>query len=176
MAGIDSDISCGGASATLTASGGISYVWDDMSSANPRTVTLEGTYYVTVTDANGCTDTDSEVISGLGMPPINIGGDCYETIDAAVGAAYGNGQMDIIHINFGTYSPMSNVTLESGDIIIIHDGVSLNILSGITFCNEGGIQLQGTAMFINSGIYTGTGIFEGNFVNNGGTLVPGSCD
>jgi predicted RNA-binding protein with TRAM domain len=48
-------ITCTNPSATLTATGGDSYIWDDASTSATRTVSSGGTYSVTVTDAtNGC--------------------------------------------------------------------------------------------------------------------------
>lgn len=47
---------------TLTASGGVTYLWSDLSTES--TLSSEsGTYTVTVTDANGCTGTASSVIN-----------------------------------------------------------------------------------------------------------------
>ena len=53
----DSTIVCVGETLSLTASGGVSYVW----STTETTASIDagiGTYTVTVTDANGCVDTD----------------------------------------------------------------------------------------------------------------------
>jgi len=59
----DGTIAVGG-SATLTASGGVSYVWDDASTLAARTVSpvATTTYVVTATDANGCTATASATV------------------------------------------------------------------------------------------------------------------
>ena len=53
---------CANQTTILTASGGTSYLWDDNSTDPMRTVSL-GTYDVTVTDGNTCTDTDSITIN-----------------------------------------------------------------------------------------------------------------
>jgi PKD repeat protein len=45
---------CPGGSVQLQAAGGVSYVWENSSTLNPRTVTAPGFYNVTGTDANGC--------------------------------------------------------------------------------------------------------------------------
>ena len=80
-AGVDVTI-CTGSSTTLSASGGSSYSWSpttDLSAtdisnptANPTSTT---TYAVTVTDANGCTDTDEVVITVNSLPTASAGGD-----------------------------------------------------------------------------------------------------
>lgn len=73
---------CPGDTLQLTASGGVSYAWfptaglDNPSIANPAAVvTGNRTYVVTVTDANGCTDTDTLVITQLSAPNIWAGQD-----------------------------------------------------------------------------------------------------
>ena len=60
---------CSGSNTTLTASGGATYAWADGSgtsfgtNAISNTITAAGTYTVTVTSADGCTATASQVIS-----------------------------------------------------------------------------------------------------------------
>jgi len=50
---------CEGGTVTLTASGGISYLWSTTETTEAITVSVSGTYTVTVTDSNGCSDTAS---------------------------------------------------------------------------------------------------------------------
>jgi uncharacterized repeat protein (TIGR01451 family) len=86
-AGTDKQILCGTGSVLIggspTASGGTSpytYQWapdtglDDTAIANPS-ASAAGTYTVTVTDANGCRDTDSVTVAVIGGPTANAGGD-----------------------------------------------------------------------------------------------------
>jgi hypothetical protein len=54
----------------LTASGGVSYRWSTGSTTDTIMVSVGGEYYVTATDSNGCTGTDS--ISVIGAPYINM--------------------------------------------------------------------------------------------------------
>ena len=63
-----------GAAATLTASGGGTYTWDDASTAAIRMVnpTMTSTYTVTVTDANGCTATANRNITIVTVPTASI--------------------------------------------------------------------------------------------------------
>jgi dienelactone hydrolase len=63
-AGIDVSI-CVGDAVSLTASGGISYVWDDGNTSTNPTVSpiTNTTYTVTVSDVNGCTASDDVLVS-----------------------------------------------------------------------------------------------------------------
>ena len=66
------NIICAGASATLTASGGISYAWSSGSNTPATTVTpsITTTYTVTVTDAGGCSGTATRTITVI--PPLTL--------------------------------------------------------------------------------------------------------
>ena len=63
---------CEGNSATLRASGGLSYQWSNGSTTNSIIVREEGTYTVTVTAMNGCTAETSETVIVNPTPEINI--------------------------------------------------------------------------------------------------------
>ncbi|CAN5259570.1 hypothetical protein BH09BAC5_BH09BAC5_27950 [soil metagenome] len=53
-----------------------SYLWQNNSTANSFTATTTGTFWVQVTNANGCSDRDSIVISANpNLPPVNLGSD-----------------------------------------------------------------------------------------------------
>jgi len=68
---------CAGQSANLTASGGVSYSWsNNIHIANNNvSPTVATTYTVTVTDANGCTASDSVVVTVNPPPVANAGND-----------------------------------------------------------------------------------------------------
>ncbi|MGB3085386.1 MAG: T9SS type A sorting domain-containing protein [Saprospiraceae bacterium] len=61
---------CSGLSTTLTASGGVSYLWDNSTTNPVRTVTpgSNTTYTVTVTAANGCTATATSTVNVILSP------------------------------------------------------------------------------------------------------------
>jgi len=78
----DNPTICDGTDANLHASGGVSYSWSpgktlsDSTIANPVASPSDTTTYkVTVTDANGCTDTASVTINVLQKPVANAGPD-----------------------------------------------------------------------------------------------------
>lgn len=65
---------CQGSNTTLLASGGTSYVWSTNSNSDRITVFNEGTYTVTATDENGCSNTASKVITVHNLPNVAING------------------------------------------------------------------------------------------------------
>ncbi|MDF1694812.1 MAG: Ig-like domain-containing protein [Saprospiraceae bacterium] len=66
----DGDVTCADPSVQLTASpAGLSYAWSGGGSNQTKDVTVPGVYTVTVTDANGCTDTASTTVGDDTAPP-----------------------------------------------------------------------------------------------------------
>lgn len=61
---------CAGGSVTLTASAGISYNWSNGANTNSITASAAGTYYVSVTDANGCTATSAAI--NVNLHPLSV--------------------------------------------------------------------------------------------------------
>ena len=73
---------CQGESVALSASGGISYAWNNASSLNDDGVsdpiaspTTTTTYTVTVTDNDGCSDTDDVTVTVLDVPVLTVSPD-----------------------------------------------------------------------------------------------------
>src|SRR5258706_303626 len=66
---------CVGGSSTLTASGGISFLWNTGATTASITVspTVTTTYTVTVTDANGCSSSCATTVTVNPLPPCSIG-------------------------------------------------------------------------------------------------------
>lgn len=92
-AGADQSI-CTGSATTISASGGVTYSWDNgLGSGVSHLVspTSSTTYNVTVTDANGCIDSDNLLVTVNALPVINLGPDqqlCFgntATLDAGSG-------------------------------------------------------------------------------------------
>ncbi|MBS1624623.1 MAG: T9SS type A sorting domain-containing protein [Bacteroidetes bacterium] len=94
---------CSGTAATLTASGGTSYVWSNSATTASTTTTVAGTYYVTVTNASGCTATASATATVAAKPtPAVTGGSACKNTNITMSATGG-----------GTYLWNTGVTTSS---------------------------------------------------------------
>ena len=67
-----STICQGRANANLVAEGGVSYIWSNGSSSAYIPIVTTGTYYVTVTDQNGCSASTSRTVIVNPQPTVNI--------------------------------------------------------------------------------------------------------
>ena len=65
---------CEGESTTLTANGGVSYIWSNASTGNSISVTQSGVYTVTATNAQGCSATANITVTVNPLPNVNISG------------------------------------------------------------------------------------------------------
>ncbi len=113
-AGSDQSI-CRDSAATLTATGGNTYLWNNGNTTASITVSppVTTTYIVTGTDANNCTDSDETIIDIIEHPDVNLGTDtCINTgsfmfLDAGTGYDYlwqdGSTGQTYITSNPGTY-------------------------------------------------------------------------
>ncbi len=63
---------CEGESTTLMASGGTDYTWNTGGTMASITVTTEGSYTVTATDANGCADTENVSVTVNQLPTVTL--------------------------------------------------------------------------------------------------------
>ena len=105
---------CEGQTATLTATGGMSYLWEDGTATASFSTTESGVYTVTVTNANGCSATASATVTVNPLPEVAVTGNTYicpggSTVLTATGAAtymWSNGSTNAaIPVNaFGQYS------------------------------------------------------------------------
>jgi len=71
------NIICTGTSTNLTASGGVTYVWNTNATTASINVSpiAATTYTVTATDSNGCTNTATRTVTVNPLPQVNITGD-----------------------------------------------------------------------------------------------------
>jgi hypothetical protein len=76
IASISGDNSvCQGGNVVFTATGGVSYAWSTGSTSSNITVSDNTPKTVTVTDANGCTDTETKTLTVYNNPTASISGD-----------------------------------------------------------------------------------------------------
>ena len=132
---------CQGQSISLTGNGGVSYLWNTGAPTQSISVNTEAVYTVTVTDANGCTDTESQLVKVNQLPNIAAN---YATIcqgQSATLTASGG-------VNY-TWSPSTGLSSTSGSTITASP--SINTLytvtgTGINGCTNTAI----TAVVVNS--------------------------
>ena len=175
-AGADESI-CNGANVTLNASGGAGYSWSPVnglsaSNINNPTVTLNNTqtYTLTVTDANGCQNTDDITVNVLALPIANPG------INAAV-CPGGNTTLNGTGGTTYTWSPATGLSnpnianpictpaVTTNYTLIVTDGTCtslpsapitvtvynqpaaplINVNGPITFCQGNSVTLTSTA-------------------------------
>jgi len=100
-AGTDITIDCNNTNDAFVGTGGGSYSWNtpsgtiNNSTINLNSSNLSGTYSLTVTAANGCTDSDNAILTIDTISPISNAGtditiDCNNTNDAFVGTGGGS--------------------------------------------------------------------------------------
>ena len=116
-AGTDQNV-CDGTPLTLTASGGVSYIWypsNSTGSTFTTTPTGSTTISVTVTDANGCSAIDTVNVSIKPLPAIRAGADKFicagssVTLNASGGVSYIWMPGNYINPNY-TVNPSVNTT------------------------------------------------------------------
>jgi hypothetical protein len=83
---------CGGSVTFGAGNSGSTYLWNDASTAQTFTATQSGTVDVLVTDANGCSNTDTVTVVINTLPVVNLGNDIVQcggtvTLDAGANAA-----------------------------------------------------------------------------------------
>lgn len=169
---------------TLTASGGVTYLWNGGSTPNTavNTFTSSGTYTVTVTDVNGCSATMSKIVT-VNLPPIvsivgTTTGCGNVTLTATGGSSYvwSGGSSSNTAVNFfttsGTYTvtatgvngctarSTATVVVNPKPIIIITgepvgcDSVTLTASGGTSYLWNGGRSLSPT-----TNVFTTSGVY-----------------
>ncbi|MFZ4520619.1 MAG: FISUMP domain-containing protein [Bacteroidales bacterium] len=151
---------CAGESVNLTAGGGTDYLWSDASTSATITVSNSGTYIVTITDANGCSNTASQlvtvnplpvaVITPLGATTFCQGGSVNLTASGGTGYLWSDATTTttISVLASGTYTV--TVTGSNGCINTASQAVTVNPLptamitpdGATTFCQGGTVGLH----------------------------------
>lgn len=144
---------CSGTSTTLTASGGVSYSWNGGQTVNPLVSgpVSTSTFIVWGTDANGCRNSDTSIVSVNPSPNANAGSDqtiCIGTtasITASGGSFYswntGQTASSIYVTPTSTSSYIVNVSnifnCEDADTVVVTVNNPLASISGNTTLCEG---------------------------------------
>jgi len=153
---IDSNAGCGGSTTgglTASSTGGtgtVTYVWNTGGTSASVTGLIAGTYSVTATDANGCTDSTNQTITSSGSS--------INTIDTV---SICNGDSVLVHGNMvnqpGTYTDTLSGSggCDSISIIVVQNG--LNAYSFfLTWIYQGDSVFLGGAFQTTSNIYLDT--------------------
>lgn len=129
-------------SCLVTALGGAapySYLWSNAQTGNTATGLLTGAYYVTVTDANGCTKTNNNNPAYVGYNPANTS--CYCTIS---GTVYADANVNCVR-NTGE-AGIPNIPVQCSGY-------------GIAYTNANGVY----SFKVPSGTYTVTELVQTNY-------------
>jgi hypothetical protein len=136
---------CQGGSVNLTATGGTSYNWSTGANTAALSANTSGTYVVTVTAANGCTDSEQATVTVNSVPSANVVMDGNSvlcpgeslTLSAAPGNTYawttGASTSEITVSTAGTYgvtvTSANGCSANSGNIILSAGNTSSSTLN-----------------------------------------------
>ncbi|MCX6305261.1 MAG: T9SS type A sorting domain-containing protein, partial [Bacteroidetes bacterium] len=174
---------CQGGSVVLTASGGTSYLWSNAATTAAITVSSGGTYTVTATNANGCSNTVAATVTVNPLPVAVItpngpttfcqGGSVILTASGGTSYLWSNGATTaaITVTSSGTSTVM--VTNANGCSNIASTIVTVNPLpiasitpnGPTTFCQGGSVTLTASG---------GTGYLWSNAATNAAIIVSSS--
>jgi gliding motility-associated-like protein len=144
---------------TLTASGGIAYQWNNLTTANTNTISTGGLVVLTVTDANGCTDTDSKNITVNPLPNPTITGD-LDFCNGESTILTAQGGVDFIWSNS---SATSQITITDGGLYTVtatdNNGCSNSTSTTVTEYSQNTASISGLTSMCqgNSVVLTATG-------------------
>ena len=150
------------------ASGGTMYSWSTMETTQSIVVTMAGNYSVVVTDANGCTDTESVIVNPATPPYLQP---VYHDL---LQRHYHGHQLlmpgEMLVINIGSYT--GEIKIPVGATLTVSAGTSVTATGNS--CILGSVVVDPMAGFTNTGNLSGNGNIAGKYVNNG-TFAPGVC-
>jgi len=125
---------CGGGTVTLTASGGVSYQWSDGATTQSTIVgpAQNTTYYVTVTDGNGCSATDSVAVSVFGATVVTISNDTIVCSTADVTLTAGGGVNYLWNTGASTATITVNPVNTTTYVVTVTDANSCTATGSVT--------------------------------------------
>lgn len=152
----NSVVGCNGDTVLLDAQNpGLFYNWNNLSIAQTQTVTQSGTYWVTVTDADGCTDSDTVDVNFIDFPIVNIGSDITTCANQTVTLDAGNAGLSFDWSNGAntqTISPVASgtywVTVSTNGSCPSSDTVTVNLLALATASSVSGSVTGFNADFV----------------------------
>ncbi|MBX9853122.1 MAG: hypothetical protein K2X86_15370, partial [Cytophagaceae bacterium] len=169
-AGPDASV-CAGSSTNLSASGGVTYSWapaaglSDPNIANPvATPAATTTYTVTVTDANGCVNTDNVIITVNPLPVADAGPDVTICVGSSTNLSASGGityswspaaGLSNPNISNPVASPIVTTTytvavidgngcVDTDDVIVTANEPTADAGSDVTICEGTGTILNGS--------------------------------
>ncbi len=167
---------CQGNSTTLAALGGTTFLWNNGSSSQAISVSEAGVYSVTVTDANGCSNSTSATVSVSPLPTVTITGTTAicagnNTTLTATGAEtylWSNGTSDatITVNNGGTY------TVTGTSVNGCHNTAAATVTVNPTY---NGMPVTQAICEGSNYNFFGTMLTEAGTYNHSGTTTAG-CD
>ena len=169
---VTTELTCGTTSIALTATGGGSYLWNDASATTTASlnVSTPGTYTVTVTSANGCTDSESITITQNCV--IDGVEDFYGPLNGYTGAVTAsvleNDQVDgslavASDLNLTYVTGDSQLTLNPEGTISIAPGTiagiynltyQICVVDNPTFCDQATVTVEVSAAVIDAVVDT----------------------
>ncbi len=179
---------CKGSNTTITASGGITYLWTTSSTNQNLIVNTAGTYIVTVTNANGCKNNTSVMVVEDPLPAASINGKpsfCKGTstnLTASGGNSYfwnnSNTSNSIIVSAIGTYAVTvtdANGCKNATSVTVVENALPVTSISGVlNFCKG-----ANTTLTANGGInylWNTSSTTQNLIVNTGGTYFVTATD
>ena len=168
---------CAGGSVTLTASAGSSYAWSNGATTQSISVNATGNYSVTVTNANGCSASASQVVTVNELPAVSVsangattfcaGGSVTLTASAGSSYAWSNGATtQSISVN-ATSNYSVTVTNASGCFANASQGVTVNALPTVSAGTYSSVTTLSNAVTLigtpAGGTFSGTGVSGNSF-------------
>jgi len=147
---------CGDASQQLTLDAGnpgSTYIWDDGSTNQTRTISESGTYYVTVTNEYGCVTSDTTQKELLLSPFVNLGPDT--TICDGVTLTLDAGDQGVAYYwSTGATTPTITVEFAGTYVVIVTNEQNCTVADTIIVTMNGEMPSIDAILVTNTGPYT----------------------